>query len=144
MEYFPSRPTLKETGAFVKRMRKIYYDRGHCYFAADHLESGRLIGFIGLCYQEYSSPFTPCVDIGWRLHKDYWGMGLATEGALKNLDYAFNSLGLDRVRAIASEINLKSIRVMQKIGMESIGSFEHPFLKEYPLLRNCLCYEITK
>ncbi len=144
MEYFPSLPTFNETSAFVGRMQDMYNASGYCYFAADHLESGRLLGFIGLCYQEYQSPFTPCVDIGWRLHKDFWGMGLATEGALKNLEYAFNSLGLNRVRAFAPEINLKSIHVMQKIGMQFLGIFEHPYLKEFPLLLNCVCYETTK
>ncbi len=119
----------------------MYFDRSHCYFAVDHLGSKQFIGFIGLCYQDYPSPFTPCVDIGWRLHRNYWGMGLATEGARKNLDYAFNILGLNQVRAVASEVNLKSIRVMEKIGMKFLGAFEHPSLKEFPLLLNCVCYE---
>ncbi len=49
--------------------------RGYCYFATDELTSGKFIGFIGLMYQNYEADFTPCVDIGWRLAKKYWGKG---------------------------------------------------------------------
>ncbi len=143
MEYFPALPTMEDTTALVRRMQQMYADRKYCYFAVDHLETGQFLGFIGLCDQDYPSPFTPCVDIGWRIHKDFWGMGLATEGARKCLDYAFNSLELNQVRAIAPSTNLRSIRVMEKVGMKFLGNFEHPKLYEFPSLVNCVCYETT-
>lgn len=143
MEYFPSLLTLEETTDLVRRMQQMYIAHRYCYFAVDHLDSGRFIGFIGLCNQNYPSPFTPCVDIGWRIHKEYWGMGLATEGAYKCLDYAFNSVGLTHVRSIAPVANLKSIRVMEKIGMGYLGTFEHPKLEAFPFLVNCVCYETS-
>jgi RimJ/RimL family protein N-acetyltransferase len=143
MEYFPALPALEETTDLVRRMQKMYAGKRYCYFAVDLLDNNRFIGFIGLSDQHYQSPFTPCVDIGWRIHKDYWGMGLATEGAQKCIDYAFNVVGLNQVRSIAPKANLKSIRVMEKIGMEYLGSFKHPKLEAFPLLENCVCYEIS-
>ena len=143
MEYFPTLPTVGETTDFIRRMQDMYAARRYCYFAINHLESGHFIGFIGLCDQVYPSPFTPCVDIGWRIHKEFWGMGLATEGAIKCLDYAFNSVGISHVRSIAPAANLKSIQVMEKIGMEYLGSFEHPKLGAFPSLVICVCYEAT-
>ncbi len=144
MEYFPTLPTFGETGNFIRRMQDMYAARRYCYFAIDHLDSDRFLGFLGLCDQDYSSPFTPSVDIGWRINKEFWGMGLATEGAQKCLEYAFNVIGLKHVRSIAPKINMKSIRVMEKIGMQCLGSFKHPKLKKFPKLANCVCYETTE
>ncbi len=121
----------------------MYDERQHCYFAVDRLEDDQFIGFIGLCYQTYESSFTPGVDIGWRLHKDCWGQGYATEGARANLEYAFNTLGLASVFATTVEQNLPSINVMKKIGMRKKLEFVHPKLIGHPRFLNCLCYEIS-
>lgn len=142
MEYFPALPTLEETKDFVRRMQLMNVAQRYCYFAVDELETSRFIGFIGLSDQDYPSPYTPCVDIGWRLHKDYWGLGYATEGARRCLDYGFTVLELPQIRSIAPVINKKSIRVMEKIGMHPLGYFEHPKLKNFPKLKSCICYEM--
>lgn len=141
MEYFPATATPTETTEFVHKMRQMYRERNHCYFAADRLEDGSFIGFIGLCYQTYESSFTPCVDIGWRLSKDYWGRGYATEGAKACLEYAFSTLELDTVFATTVEQNLPSINVMEKIGMKKKLEYVHPKLIGHPRFLNCFCYE---
>ncbi|MEM6772576.1 MAG: GNAT family N-acetyltransferase, partial [Bacteroidota bacterium] len=86
--------------------------------------------------------FTPCTDIGWRLHPDVWGQGLATEGARACLDFAFGELGLDQVVAVAVKQNAPSIRVMEKLGMEYDLEFIHPALVESPRLSRCVLYTI--
>ena len=142
MEFFPAPATPAQTAEFINRMKKMYAQKGYCYFATDELKTGNFIGFIGLCHQTYASEFTPCVDIGWRLRKAYWGKGYATEGAKRCLAYAFNDLKLKNIKATAPQINLKSIRVMEKIGMRKQLEFTHPRLRGHKTLGNSVCYEI--
>jgi RimJ/RimL family protein N-acetyltransferase len=57
------------------------------------------------------------LELGYRLRREYWGRGLATEGGRVLLDYAFARLGATRVVATALEANVASMRVMEKLGM---------------------------
>ena len=77
---------------------------------------------IGLSEQSYEAPFTPCVDIGWRLKPTFWHMGLATEGAKRCLKYGFQDIQLSKIFSVAPVINTPSIHVMKKIGMYYLGS----------------------
>ncbi len=142
MEFFPFLPSAKETGEFIERMQNQFSKNGFCYFPVDHLETNKFIGFTGLSEQNFDSDFTPCIDIGWRINKEYWGKGLATEGAVECLKYAKDYLDLDCIYSMASKINSRSIQVMKKIGMTYIKEFEHPKLVKYPALRTCALYEI--
>lgn len=144
MEHFPKPLTVKETSEFIDRLKKHYTKNGFNYFATEILESGELIGFIGLAVQDYKTDFTPAVDIGWRLKKSAWGKGYATEGAKKCLELAFSELNLEKIISTCTEKNSKSENVMKKIGMEKIGDFKHPKLKEYPKYEKCICYGINK
>lgn len=144
MEHFPKPLSQEETAEFIDRLKKHYQENGFNYFATEILESGEFIGFIGLAFQNYKSKFTPAVDIGWRLKKSVWGKGFATEGAKKCLEFAFEKLNLAQVISTCTEKNSKSENVMKKIGMEKIGEFKHPKLKDYPEYENCICYSITK
>jgi RimJ/RimL family protein N-acetyltransferase len=142
MEFFPSIPNFQQTVEFIERMQYQFKEKGFCYFAVDDLSNDTFIGFIGLSEQNYPSDFTPCIDIGWRLSQDAWGKGLATEGAKRCLDFAFNDLGLKNIKAICPAINIPSERVMQKIGMTKIATFHHSMLKDHPKLETCILYEI--
>ena len=144
MEHFPKPLTKNETLSFILRLQNHYKKNGYSYFATEILETGELIGFIGLAYQDYETDFTPAVDIGWRLKKSAWGNGYATEGAKKCLDFAFNKLKLEKVISTYTVKNSKSENVMKKIGMVKKGGFNHPKLKEYPEYEKCICYEISR
>lgn len=144
MEHFPKPLTKKETAEFIVRLKKHYAKNGYNYFATEILDSGELIGFIGLAFQDYKTDFTPAVDVGWRLKKSAWGKGYATEGAKKCLEYGFNELNLEKIISTCTVRNSKSEKVMIKIGMEKIGEFNHPRLKDYPKYEKCIGYEITK
>ena len=144
MEFFPGTKTLQETKKFIERMQQQMGARGYCYFAVDKLEDGAFIGFIGLSYQTYEADFNPCVDIGWRLRKNEWNKGFATEGAKRSLDYGLNELGLNKINCIAPKINLRSENVMKKIGMTKVKEFIHPMLLHDDRLRECVLYEATK
>ncbi len=144
MRYFPNTQDEAHTSKFVHKMRAMYAEKGYCYFAVDELSSGELIGFIGLCDQEYEAAFTPCVDLGYRLARKFWGKGYATEGAAKCLEYAFEMAGLKEVVAVCVTTNTPSENVMKKIGMTYDSNFIHPYLKGHPDLEECVLYVMRK
>lgn len=141
MRFFPAPQTEMQTADFVERMQRLYAQEGFCYFAVEILEEKRFIGFTGLAIPLFEASFTPCVDIGWRLHPAVWHQGYAAEGAARCLQYAFEDKKLDSVKAVAPEINLPSVKVMERIGMKKIASFRHPSLLNNERLINCVCYE---
>lgn len=99
------------------------------------------IGAIGLLVPAFEAPFTPCVEIGWRLADAHQLQGLATEGARAALAHAFDVIGLDEVVAFTVPRNAASRRVMEKIGMrrDADGDFDHPkFPPGHPLRRHLL------
>jgi len=144
MEFFPFKPSRKDTEDFIVRMQTLYTEKQFCYFAVDTLEHKECIGFIGLCEQNYLNEIGNFVDIGWRLKKSSWYKGYATEGAKACLDYAFNQLQLETIYSVAPVINQKSESVMKKIGMTRIKTFDHPKLTEYENLRSCVLYQYLK
>lgn len=143
MKFFPIVLDFKQTEEFILKMQNQYLAKGYCYFAVDLLVNEEFIGFIGLSDQVFEAEFTPCVDIGWRLNKNYWNNGYATEGAKRCLSYAFNNLKFSSIYAIAPKINIKSIEVMKKIGMKESMIFKHPKLLENVRLETCVVYHIA-
>lgn len=144
MEFFPFKPSKQDTLDFITRMQEMQEEKGFCYFAVDILENGEFIGFIGLCQQTYLEELNPFVDIGWRLKKECWNQGYATEGAKACLEYGFTNIGLDTIYSVAPEINIKSQLIMKKIGMQYQKTFSHPKLKDYTKLQDCALYKISK
>ena len=83
------------TDAMVDRINAAIAANGFGFWAAEHRADGRLAGMIGLSrVGEGDLPVGPCVEIGWRLHPDFLGLGLASEGAKAALDWGFGSGGL--------------------------------------------------
>jgi len=112
---------------FRGHLRSIGYPRG--------------IGFIGLNVPSFNAAFTPCVEVGCRLAADYWNQGLATEGARAIVGYGVDVLGLEELVSFTVPANVKSRRVMEKLGMthELSDDFDHPRLPaEHPLRRHVL------
>lgn len=144
MEYFPAVKTYEETVAFIERMQQEYAEKGYCYFAVDRLEDGALIGFIGLSDQTFEASFTPCTDVGWRLGREYWSNGYATEGARQCLQYGFDELRIARIYAIAPQANARSEQVMQRVGMQKLMDFDHPLLLHDERLKTCVLYGLSK
>lgn len=142
MRYFPDIQDKSHTASFIKRMKTHYDLHGFTYFAVETKHDAEFIGFIGMAHQTYDSPFTPAVDIGWRLAGTAWGKGFATEGAKACLAFAKYECKLNRIIAVCPKVNLASERVMQKIGMHKAGGFLHPLLKDHKHLHECLCYHI--
>jgi ribosomal-protein-alanine N-acetyltransferase len=104
------------------------------------------MGFIGLNVPSFTAHFTPCVEIGWRLASDYWGFGYATEGARAVLAVAFGELRLREVVALTFHLNVRSRRVMERLGMTRAPSddFDHPSIPEGGRLRRHVLYRIRR
>lgn len=123
-------PTLSEdqSKAMMERARRSWHERGYGRFAVEVLETGSVIGFVGLAQTRIDAHFAPAVEIGWRLSTQHWGHGYATEGALAVKDYAFENLGIPEIVSFTSAENLPSRRVMEKIGLmrNPLDDFEHP------------------
>ncbi len=146
MEFFPATLTLEETAAAMQRGRAHWERYGFGWWAAELKETGAFIGFIGLAVPAFEAHFTPCVEIGWRLAAEYWGHGLATEGARASLRYGFETLGLAEIVSFTTMRNVRSRRVMEKIGMshDPADDFDHPRIPEGHPLRRHVLYRIGK
>ena len=138
MRYFPSLLDKAQSDAMADKCQQLINQNGYGFWAVEHKQDRRFIGLIGLHQPQDDLPFSPCVEIGWRLDRAYWGQGLAVEGAMACLDFAFDILGLGQVVSFTAKLNLPSQRVMQKLGMQFIYEFDHPAVKHSPLTRHVL------
>ena len=144
MEHFPNTLTIKEVEKFIDKLKNHCAENGFTYYATEILETKEFIRMIGLAFQEYKTNFTPAIDIGWRLKRNAWGKGYATEGAKRCLEYAFYELDINRIISVCTIKNKKSENVMEKIGMTKKGEFNHPELTNHPEYEKHYCYEIKK
>jgi RimJ/RimL family protein N-acetyltransferase len=141
MEFFPKCLSRGESDAGVDRVQAHFDQHGFGWYAAELRENERFIGFIGLWVPAFEAHFTPCVEIGWRLEPESWGRGLATEGARAVAAYAFQVLHLPELVSMAVAGNVRSTRVMEKIGMtrDPADDFDHPSIPAgHPLRRHVL------
>ena len=139
MEFFPACLTREESDALIARSEAHFDAHGFGPCAAELRATGELAGFIGLMIPQFESWFTPCVEIGWRLAAEFWNQGLATEGAQELLRLAFGPLGLREIVSFTVPANLRSRRVMEKLGLVYDGEFDHPRLPEgHPFRRHVL------
>lgn len=142
-EFFPSVLTREESDAAIHYFQDAYAKDGFGFLAAELTPTGKFIGLIGIQTLNFAVPSVaqPAVEIGWRLARAHWGKGLATEGARGVLRYAFETLKLPEVIAITVPNNVRSRRVMEKIGMTHHPEldFDHPRLPEgHPMRRHVL------
>lgn len=142
MEHFPKVLTRAESDGLVDRIIAGMAERGWGLWAVELTATGAFAGFVGLNPVTFDAPFTPAVEIGWRLARSYWGQGIATEAARAALGCAFGTLGLDEVVSFTSTTNLRSQRVMQKLGMnhDPADDFDHPGLPLGHHLRRHVLY----
>jgi RimJ/RimL family protein N-acetyltransferase len=141
MEFFPATLTADETDQMMVRNERHFERHGFGLYAAELTETGAFIGFIGLNIPTFDAAFMPAVEIGWRLRPACWGRGLASEGARALVDHAFGALNLKSLVSFTTVANLRSRRVMERIGMvhDAAADFDHPNLREgHPLRRHVL------
>lgn len=145
MRFFPALQSREASDRSIDVWTAELQDRGWSNWAVELQNSGAFIGFIGLSIPKRPLPFMPCVEIGYRLAKEFWHQGYATEGGKAALDVAFTRLALPEIVSFTAILNLPSQAVMSRLGMlNSHEDFDHPAVPEgHPLRRHCL-YKITR
>jgi RimJ/RimL family protein N-acetyltransferase len=144
MEFFPSLLTRAESDAMADRYESIIQERGWGFWAAESKDIGEFIGFIGLHIPSDLLPFSPCVEIGWRLAFEHWGKGLASAAASRALHVAFESLGLEEIVSFTAVGNCRSRAVMERLGMRESGTFDHPQVPKDSPLRLHSLYRLSR
>lgn len=146
MEYFPSPLPRAETEARFERIKEHFKRHGFGIWAVEEKATGNFLGWLGLMVPAFAAPFTPCVEIGWRLKKSAWGKGYATEAAFAALEYGFLDLDLEEIVSFTVPDNFRSIRVMEKLGMShsSKDDFDHPLIEEGHPLRRHVLYRLKR
>jgi ribosomal-protein-alanine N-acetyltransferase len=146
MEFFPGLLTAEKSDALAGRIEEHFDRHGFGPFAAELRETGEFVGFVGLMVPEFEAAFTPAVEIGWRVAWEHWGKGLATDAAGAVVCYAFDVLGLEGLVSFTVPGNIRSRRVMERIGMtrDPRDDFEHPGLPVGHPLRRHVLYRLRR
>lgn len=144
MEYFPSTLTRSESDGFIDRIEAHFDAHAFGLWAVETLAGAEFAGFVGLWPATFDAPFTPAVEVGWRLAQEFWGRGYATEAARRALDDGFGRLEFDEIVSFTAAINERSRRVMEKLGMvhDAGDDFEHPSVEVGSNLRPHVLYRL--
>ncbi|MCX2180842.1 GNAT family N-acetyltransferase [Streptomyces sp. SKN60] len=133
-----------ESDATVARMREEFAARGYGWWAVESRETGEFLGRAGLDRVGEGLPYGG-VDVGWRLKRDAWGYGYATEAGRACLEFGFGVLGLSEIVASTTVRNLRSQAVMRRLGMtrDPADDFEDPSAPEGPL-KACVLHRMRR
>lgn len=142
MEFFSERLEPGASDELAKRLRSLLAERGWGVWAVEVKGGAPFIGFVGLHVPAATLPFSPCVEIAWRLSASHWGRGYASEAAPGALQVAFERLALPEVVAFTAVGNQRSRCVMERLGMQYSGEFEHPDVPEGSPLRLHVLYRL--
>lgn len=144
MEYYPSALTAAESDAMIDRIEETFAGEGVGLWAVEVPGVAPLIGYTGLWPARFPAPFTPAIEVGWRLARAYWGRGYATEAANTAIADGFSRLGLGEIVSFTAVINHRSRRVMEKLGMthDPAEDFDHPRVEVGHRLRPHVLYRL--
>ncbi len=116
-----NRQQVEEIIAYVRRQYEV---NGIGRWAIIDKKSHEFVGWTGLKYEEEVRKEAPYYDLGYRLRREFWGRGIATETALASLEYGFRQMKLKKICAAAHVDNIGSNRVLSKVGMQLLSPFE--------------------
>lgn len=116
MRYYPHPFSREECSAWIERQLQRYESDGFGLWAIDLLDTGAFVGDCGLTVQTVDDARE--VEVGWHVHPDHQGRGIATEAGTACRDHAFRTLGLTRLISLVRPENIPSCRVAEKIGMK--------------------------
>jgi ribosomal-protein-alanine N-acetyltransferase len=145
MRFFPFPPSREESDALAERSRRQIDAEGWGLWAVEVTGGASFIGFVGLARPGFEAHFTPAVEVGWRLGREHWGRGYATEAARAAVAYGFEELGLAEIVSFTSPLNEPSWRVMERLGMshDPADDFDHPRVPADHPLRLHVLYRLS-
>jgi RimJ/RimL family protein N-acetyltransferase len=140
MRYFLARMTRTEAQDAIVRMRAAIDQRGWGVWAVE--VDGDFAGMVGLNIPRWHLPFSPCTEVMWRFRKEFWGLGVACVAASQAIEHGFSKVGLDEIVAFTTPQNIRSIRLMERLGFsrDIDGDFNHPAVPEGQGLRRHILY----
>lgn len=126
MRHFPALLSREESEASLNRLRKAIEDAGWGLWAVE--VDGGFAGFTGLNIPKFEAAFMPCIEIGWRFRRIFWGRSIAYRAALQALNFGFENLGLGEIVSFTAVGNGRSRRLMERLGFkrDMEGDFDHP------------------
>ena len=144
MRYLGSPLSREASDAAIDRMIAAQAANGFCFWALEQKTDGAFIGFCGLLPVTFDAVPAGSIEAGWRLRRESWGLGLASEAAQASFDWGFAN-GIESIIAFTTVANLPSQRVMQRTGMVRRADldFDHPRLAADDPLRPHVVYEAT-
>jgi RimJ/RimL family protein N-acetyltransferase len=146
MAHFPSTLDRTASDALLDRLRDDLTRDGWGLWAVARRDDGTMLGFTGLSRLDFQAPFTPAIEVGWRLRRAAWGHGYATEAARAAVTYGFDLLGLAQIVSITVPANTRSRGVMERLGMrrDPDEDFDHPRLPPGHRLRRHVLYRLDR
>lgn len=137
--------TRERSDAFVDRIEQHWEAKGWGLWAVEVPGVAPFVGYVGLWPADYVEP--GMVEVGWRLAREHWGHGYATEAAREALAFGFEEVGLDEIVSFTVPQNERSWRVMERIGLvrDPSGDFDHPHVDAaaYPHLVRHVLYRLS-
>lgn len=146
MEYFPALLDRAASEAMAARIAEHAREHGFGFWGVEAPGVAAFTGIAGLLVPRFEAHFTPCVEVGWRFAREFWGRGYATEAARALLGFGFSRLELDEVVSLTVPANERSRRVMERIGMthDPADDFDHPDLSVGHPLRRHVLYRLAR
>ncbi|MGH6894686.1 MAG: GNAT family N-acetyltransferase [Dongiaceae bacterium] len=146
MEFLPADKDRAIADAFIGRIKQHFADHGFGPWAVEVPGVAPFIGYCGLMAPNFETHFTPAMEVGWRLASAHWGQGYATEAAKAALEAGFTRFGLNEIVSFTVPANVRSWRVMERIGMtrDPADDFDHPRLAVGDPLRRHVLYRIGR
>ena len=145
MAFFATPVSREASDASIDAWQAQFAQQGFSNWAVERRDSHEFIGFVGLTVPRRVLPFSPCVEIGWRLARAHWGQGYATEAARTVLRAGFAQIGLASIVSFTTLMNLPSRAVMERIGLiDAQQNFEHPGVPEGHAFRMHCLYRLSR
>jgi RimJ/RimL family protein N-acetyltransferase len=146
MQHFPATLSRCESDAAIDRIEKHWDEHAFGFWALELVGDAPFIGCAGLARPSFDAHFTPCVEVGWRIAREHWGRGYATEAAQAAVHRGFLQLALEEIVSFTVPGNHRSLRVMEKLGMrrEPGDDFDHPRLPANHRLQRHVLYRLTR
>lgn len=136
--------TREQSDAMIDRLIDLQERDGHCFWAVERKSDSRFLGWNGLIIG--SRPIAGELEVGWRLARDAWGAGYATEAARAAIDWGFANRPVPRIVAITAAVNTRSQAVMQRLGMvrQLDLDFDHPQVDDGDPLQPHVTYYLER
>ena len=147
MEHLQGLMSRERSDDFLDRIEAHWREHGWGLWAVEVPGVAPFVGYVGLWPADYVTG-APMVEVGWRLAREQWGRGYATEAAREALRVGFTEIGLDEIVSFTVPQNRRSIAVMERIGLirDPARDFEHPRVDAvtYPQLVRHILYRLSR